>query len=113
MPRGSRHGAASAARGSRASWRPREVSAPAVRRAVRAAVVVSAVSAAADQLLHNANVALSGSFGSVTMLFVQFGGGLRQQLTAHVGLAGASLAPVFPGTASSQLTRAAARVARI
>lgn len=113
MPGGSRHGAASAARGRRASWRPRQVPAPAVRRAVRAAVVVSAVSAAGDQLLHNANVALSAAFGSVTMLFVQFGGGLRQQLTAHVGLAGASLAPVFPATASSHLTRAAAPVARI
>jgi len=67
------------------------------------------VFAAGEQLLHNANVALFAAFGSVTMLlFVRFGGGLRQQLTAQVPFAGASLGPVFPGTASSQLTWAAA-----
>jgi hypothetical protein len=67
------------------------------------------VFAAGEQLPHNANVALFAPFGSVTMLlFVQFGGGLRQRLTAHAAFAGASLAPVFLGTPSSQLTWAAA-----
>lgn len=105
MSGGSRHGAANALRGRRAGRRPHQVPASAVRRAVRGAVVVPAVFAAGEQLLHNANVALLAAFGSVTMLLlVQFGGGLRRQLTAHAAFAEASLAPVLLGTAPSQPT---------
>jgi hypothetical protein len=52
MPGGSRHGAVSTARGRRVVWRPHQVPASAVCRAVRAAVVVPAVFAVGEQLPH-------------------------------------------------------------
>lgn len=52
MPGGSRHGAVGTARGRRVVWRPHQVPASAVCRAVRAAVVAPAVFAVGEQLLH-------------------------------------------------------------
>ncbi len=61
------------------------------------------VFALADKLLANPTVAIFAAFGSMSMLlFVDFGGSIRERLSAHVGLVAVGVAMVCLGTLCSQ-----------
>ncbi len=64
-------------------WSP-----PAAVRALRTTVVATGLFAYADQVLGNVQVATFAAFGSfATLLLSSFGGGARDKLRAHIGLA--------------------------
>jgi fusaric acid resistance family protein len=114
MPDASQHGRKAPAGNQRARWSPRAIPAVAARRGVRAGVVIPAVFAIGEQLLHSSNVALFAAFGSVTMLlFVEFGGPMRQRLVTHAAFAVATMVPVILGTACSRTAWVAAVVALV
>lgn len=58
MPEASQHGRKEPAGNQWARWSPRAISAVTVRRGVRAGIVIPAVFAIGEQLLHSSNVAL-------------------------------------------------------
>jgi hypothetical protein len=73
------------------------------RRAARAAVVVPAIFAVADEGIGNAQVALFAAFGAISMLlFADFSGPMRERLLAYVGLIAAGLGLVCLGTICSE-----------
>jgi uncharacterized membrane protein YccC len=75
----------------------------ALRRAARAAVVMPAMFAFADQVLGNPAVATFAAFGSFAMLvLVDFGGRLRERLEAQAALALAGAVLVCLGTLASR-----------
>ncbi|HEX6519917.1 MAG TPA: FUSC family protein [Streptosporangiaceae bacterium] len=112
MPDASQHVRKEPAGNRRAYWSPRAIPAVAARRGVRAAIVVPAVFAIGEQLLHSSNVALFAAFGSVTMLlFVEFGGPMRRRLVAHAVFAVATMVPIILGTVCSRTAWVAAVVA--
>jgi uncharacterized membrane protein YccC len=75
----------------------------AIRRAVRAAIVMPVAFASAIAITHDSTAALFAAFGSVIMLlYVESNGPIRQRLTAHAGLVVAGLVLVALGTACSQ-----------
>ena len=64
-------------------WSP-----PAAVRALRTTVVATGLFAYADQVIGNVQVATFAAFGSfATLLLSSFGGGARDKLRAHIGLA--------------------------
>ena len=78
---------------------------------MRAAIVVPAVFAFADQVLGNLQVATFAAFGGfATLVLVSFGGTRREKLMAHLALAIAGSALVAVGTAVSATTVLAALV---
>jgi hypothetical protein len=75
----------------------------ALRRAARAAVVMPAMFAFADQVLGNPAVATFAAFGSFAMLvLVDFGGRVRERLEAQAALAVAGAVLVCLGTLASR-----------
>lgn len=86
-------------------------SAPAALRAVRAAVVMPGLFAFCEEVIGNLQMATFAAFGSfATLVLVAFGGGRRDKLLAHVGLAAAGSALLTIGTAVSSSTLLAAVV---
>lgn len=74
----------------------------AVRRAGRAAIAVPALFLLGSRVIGSADVALFGAFGSFAMLmFVDFGGPLRERVQAQASLAVAGAALVSLGTLAS------------
>src|SRR4051794_7533134 len=81
----------------------------ALRRAVRAAVVMPAMFAFADKVIGNPAVATFAAFGSFAVLvLVDFGGRLRERLEAPAALSVAGAILVCLGTLASQSTPLAA-----
>ncbi|MFF1632441.1 FUSC family protein [Leifsonia sp. NPDC058248] len=75
---------------------------PVLFRALRAAIVIPAAYAIGTQLLGNADIGLFAAIGSVSMLlFVDFGGSVRQRAQSHTGLVVGGMAFVALGTACS------------
>src|SRR3954451_1249448 len=75
----------------------------ALRRAARAAVVMPAMFAFADQVLGSPAVATFAAFGSFAMLvLVDFGGRVRERLEAQAALAVAGAVLVCLGTLASR-----------
>ena len=71
----------------------------ALRRAGRAAIVMPSVFALADEVIGNSTVAIFSAFGSLAMLlFVDFGGSMRERLAAQVSLALAGAVLICLGT---------------
>jgi len=84
------------------------------RRSLRAAVVIPALFAFADEVIKNANVSTFASIGAfATLLLADFGGPIRQRLTAYVALALAGAALVILGTLCSRTTWLAVVVAGV
>lgn len=76
----------------------------AVRRAGRAAIVTPGIFAVADKLIGNPTLALFAAFGSLAMLlFVDFGGSMRERLAAQAGLVSTGAILVCLGTIVSQV----------
>jgi uncharacterized membrane protein YccC len=104
-----------------ASWRYRLIGAaaglrpvwsvPAALRAVRAAVVVPGVFALAGRVIGNPQMATFAAFGGfATLVLAGFGGGRRDRLVAHAGLAVAGSVLLVIGTAVNSMTAVAAVV---
>lgn len=96
-----------------AAWRQlRPVwSVAAAVRAVRAAVVMPALFALAYQVIGNLQVATFAAFGSfATLVLAGFGGGRRDKLIAHLGLAVLGSLLVVIGTAVSTTTALAVTI---
>jgi hypothetical protein len=75
----------------------------ALRRAVRAAIVMPAMFALGDELIGNPALATFAAFGSFAMLLlVDFGGSMRERLQAQAALALAGCAFVCLGTLASE-----------
>ncbi|MFZ0215359.1 MAG: FUSC family protein [Candidatus Dormiibacterota bacterium] len=84
----------------------------ALRRALRAAIVMPALFAITDLLLRNPTLASFAAFGSLaTLLFVDFGGAMRDRLIAQTALILAQLALITIGTFASQALWVAVLVA--
>jgi uncharacterized membrane protein YccC len=80
-----------------------------LRSAARAAIVMPAVFAFADQVIENPQTTIFAAFGSFAMLvFADFGGPLRSRFVAYLALAGLGAANVVLGTLCSQNTWLAA-----
>jgi hypothetical protein len=78
---------------------------PLARRAVRAAIVAPTVFAVADVVLRNQGAALFAAFGSVTfLLYVDFGGPIRQRLRSQTYLIVATSILLCVATACSSIT---------
>lgn len=76
---------------------------PVLFRALRAAIVIPGVFAIGTQLLGSATIGLFASIGSVSMLlFVDFGGSIRQRAQSQAGLVIAGLFFVALGTLCSR-----------
>ena len=74
-----------------------------LKSAARAAIVMPAVFAFADQVIANPQTTIFAAFGSVAMLvFADFTGPQRSQLVAYLALAGVGAANVVLGTFCSQ-----------
>ncbi|MFF2050233.1 FUSC family protein [Leifsonia sp. NPDC058194] len=86
-----------------ATWlRRRDPGFGALRRAGRAAIVMPLLFLLGGQVLGSADVALFGAFGTFAMLlFVDFGGPLRERVQAQVALAVAGAVLVCLGTLTS------------
>ncbi|GAB2855493.1 FUSC family protein [Actinoallomurus bryophytorum] len=83
--------------------RTRDADLSALRRAGRAAVVMPAVFAIADKLLGNPTIATFAAFsGLSTLLFVDFGGSVRDRLAQQAGLVLTGAALVCVGTLASR-----------
>jgi uncharacterized membrane protein YccC len=83
------------------AWRP-VWSRPAVMRAVRAVLVIPSVFALAYEGFGNQQMALFAAFGGFASLIVaSFGGGRRDKITAHLGLAVTGSIALTIGTAVS------------
>jgi hypothetical protein len=75
----------------------------ALKRAARAAIVMPAVFAFADQLIEQPETTVFAAFGSVAVLVLtDFGGPTRKRLTAYLGLAAAGVVLITLGTLCSQ-----------
>lgn len=82
--------------------RKRRIPGAALRRAIRAAIVIPVVFAFTDLVLADPTAALFAAFGSFSMLlYVDFGGPMRQRLQAHASLVGAGMILVAIGTVCS------------
>jgi uncharacterized membrane protein YccC len=93
-------------RGLRPVW-----SVPAALRAVRAAIVIAGLFAVCVEVIGNRQMATFAAFGGfATLVLAGFGGGRRDQLMAHVGLAVIGGVLVVIGTAVNSLTAVAAVV---
>jgi uncharacterized membrane protein YccC len=91
-------------------WLPVWSSAAALR-AVRAAIIMPALFAFADQVVGNLQMATFAAFGSfATLVLAGFGGGRRDKLVAHAALALAGSVLLTIGTAVSWSTAVAAVV---
>src|SRR5919201_6776934 len=74
-----------------------------LRSAARAAIVMPAVFALADQVIRDPELATFAAFGSFAMLvLVEFGGAVRSRLVAYVALAGVGAANITIGTLCSR-----------
>lgn len=83
--------------------RTRDAGLSALRRAGRAAIVMPALFALAEQVIGNPVIATFVSFGALSMLlFVDFGGTTGERLAAQAGLAAAGAVLVCVGTLASQ-----------
>ena len=86
-------------------------SVPAALRAVRAAIVVAGLFALCVEVIGNRQMATFAAFGGfATLILAGFGGGRRDQLVAHVGLAVIGSVFVVIGTAVNSVTVVAAVV---
>jgi uncharacterized membrane protein YccC len=91
-------------------WKP-AWSVPAALRAARATVVVPALFAFADKVIGNPQVALFATFGGfATLVVANFGGGRKDKLVAHAGLAVTGSVALIIGTLVSSTTWLAAVV---
>ena len=83
--------------------RSRDNGLSASRRALRAAIIMPSLFAIADKGIGNPNLAVFASFGAMaTLLFVDFGGTMRERLTAQAALVGATAVFVCLGTLASR-----------
>jgi hypothetical protein len=95
-----------AVRGLRPVW-----SVPAALRAVRAAIVVAGLFALCVEVIGNRQMATFAAFGGfATLVLAGFGGGRRDKLVAHLGLAVIGSVLVVIGTAVNSVTAVAAVV---
>ena len=95
-----------AIRGLRPVW-----SVPAALRAVRAAIVVAGLFALCVEVIGNRQMATFAAFGGfATLVLAGFGGGRRDKLVAHLGLAVIGSVLVVIGTAVNSVTALAAVV---
>jgi uncharacterized membrane protein YccC len=84
--------------------RTRDAGLSALRRACRAAIVMPAVFAIAELLIGNPTVAIFAAFGAVAMLlFVDFGGSMRERLVAQASLMLTGVIMICIGTLASQV----------
>ncbi|HEY2176552.1 MAG TPA: FUSC family protein [Mycobacteriales bacterium] len=92
------------------TWvRARDPGLSALRRSVRAAIVAPGLFAIADLLMHNPNTAVFAAFGSLAMLlFVDFGGSVRERVQAHLALVLTGVVLICVGTLCAQETWVAA-----
>ncbi|SEG91795.1 Fusaric acid resistance protein-like [Actinacidiphila yanglinensis] len=89
--------------------RRRDAGLAALRRACRAAIVAPGLFALSFEVIGNAETALFASFGSISLLlFVDFGGRIRDRLAAQCSLALAGAVLVTLGTLASRTTWTAA-----
>ncbi|HEY3872658.1 MAG TPA: FUSC family protein [Actinocrinis sp.] len=83
--------------------RSRDNGLSATRRAARAAILMPSLFALADKGIGNPTIAVFASFGAMgTLLFVDFGGTMRERLTAQAALVGAGGVFICLGTLASQ-----------
>src|SRR5450755_323432 len=83
--------------------RSRDAGLSALRRAGRSAIVMPAMLALSEKVIGNATVATFAAFGSLAMLlFVAFGGRLRERLAAQVSLIGVGAVFICIGTLASR-----------
>ena len=74
-----------------------------LKRATRAAIVMPAVFAFADQVIQDSDTTLFAAFGSIALLvFTDFGGPWRRRLAAYLGLAVVGVGLISLGTLCSQ-----------
>ncbi|WP_345637995.1 FUSC family protein [Rugosimonospora acidiphila] len=84
--------------------RARDANLSALRRAGRAAIVAPGLFALSDKVIGSPTVATFAAFGTfATLLFVDFGGSMRERLRAQVGLVLAGALLVCLGTLVSQV----------
>lgn len=84
--------------------RTRDAGLSALRRACRAAIVMPAVFAIAELRIGNPTVAIFAAFGAVAMLlFVDFGGSMRERLVAQASLMLTGVIMICIGTLASQV----------
>lgn len=89
--------------------RARDPGLSALRRSVRAAIIAPGLFAIADKLMHNPNAAFFSAFGSLAMLlFVDFGGPVRERVQAHLALVVTGVVLICVGTLCAQETWLAA-----
>lgn len=83
--------------------RSRDAGLSALRRAGRAAIVMPAMLALSEKVIGSATMAAFAAFGSLAMLlFVAFGGRLRERLAAQVSLIGVGAVFICLGTLASR-----------
>jgi uncharacterized membrane protein YccC len=94
--------------------RTRDADLSALRRSGRAAIVMPVVFAIADTVIGNPTIATFAAFSALsTLLFVDFGGSMRERLAQHAGLVLTGAALVCVGTLASQEVWLAAAVALV
>jgi uncharacterized membrane protein YccC len=75
----------------------------ATRRAMRAAIIMPSIFAITDKGIGNPTLAVFASFGAMaTLLFVDFGGTMRERLNAQAALVGTGVVLVCLGTLASR-----------
>ena len=86
------------------AWlRTRDAGLSALRRSARAAIVVPALFAIGDEVIGNPTTAIFAAFGSLAMLvFVDFGGSVRQRIEAHAALVLTGVVLICLGTVCAQ-----------
>ncbi len=85
------------------AWlRARDAGLSALRRSARAAIVAPALFAIGDKVIGNPMTAIFSAFGSLAMLvFVDFGGSMRERIEAHVALVLTGVVLICLGTVCS------------